>query len=53
MKALNKTLPLSHIKKEIPDKKAIAQDNRYTFNFMSRLEELRDLEIKRINNFLK
>ena len=44
MKALNKAVPLSPIKKEIPDKKAITQYNRYAFDFISRLKELRDLD---------
>jgi len=41
---------MKEFKKKIPVRKE--KYNRYTFDFIKRLQELREIELKRINNFL-
>jgi len=51
VKELNNDIQFIHINKS----KAVKKEkiNRFIFDFIKRLEELRELENKRINDFLK
>ena len=51
MNALRNETHLPHFIERRSGKKV--KKNRYSFDFIKRLEELRELENKRINDFLK
>ena len=50
MKELNKEYCIQKLKKETPIRKE--KYNRYSFDFIRRLQELREIEHEIINNFL-